>query len=253
MSNPFMNNNIFPNLQSKPDLLLGNKSQTNPLSNNLNNGLKNETNNPIFNQNNNPNPFKINFEPNSNNLNNQNDNNKNMTNLFPPLKTQQNNIQNSSTNININQNSNNNIIKNSNPINNNNNTNTNTSNIFNTAQFTNKPPDSNNNNNSKQNILNIIPKINPLEIKKEEKKEEPNIFISQSNNILNKSNDVPEKSQINNQLKISDLPSFNPLQEKKQKSKVSEFINNLLSEDKIIFSEKEKEEYEKNQLSFKKK
>ena len=87
MSNPFMNNNIFPNLQSKPDLLLGNKSQTNPLSNNLNNGLKNETNNPIFNQNNNPNPFKINFEPNSNNLNNQNDNNKNMTNLFPPLKT----------------------------------------------------------------------------------------------------------------------------------------------------------------------
>ena len=48
MSNPFMNNNIFPNLQSKPDLLLGNKSQTNPLSNNLNNGLKNETNNPIF-------------------------------------------------------------------------------------------------------------------------------------------------------------------------------------------------------------
>ena len=248
MSNPFMNNNIFPNLQSKPDLLLGNKSQTNPLSNNLNNGLKNETNNPIFNQNNNPNPFKINFEPNSNNLNNQNDNNKNMTNLFPPLKTQQNNIQNSSTNNNINQN---NIIKNSNPIINNNNTNTNTSNIFNTAQFTNKPPDSNNNN-SKQNILNIIPKINPLEIKKEEKKEEPNIFISQSNNILNKSNDVPEKSQINNQLKISDLPSFNPLQEKKQKSKVSEFINNLLSEDKIIFSEKEKEEYEKNQLSFKK-
>ena len=252
MSNPFMNNNIFPNLQSKPDLLLGNKSQTNPLSNNLNNGLKNETNNPIFNQNNNPNPFKINFEPNSNNLNNQNDNNKNMTNLFPPLKTQQNNIQNSSTNININQNSNNNIINNSNPINNNNNTNTNTSNIFNTAQFTNKPPDSNNNNNSKQDILNIIPKINPLEIKKEEKKEEPNIFISQSNNILNKSNEVPEKSQINNQLKISDLPSFNPLQEKKQKSKVSEFINNLLSEDKIIFSEKEKEEYEKNQLSFKK-
>ena len=100
--------------------------------------------------------------------------------------------------------------------------------------------------------MNIIPKINPLEIKKEEKKEEPNIFISQSNNILNKSNEVPEKSQINNQLKISDLPSFNPLQEKKQKSKVSEFINNLLAEDKIIFSEKEKEEYEKNQLSFKK-
>ena len=33
---------------------------------------------------------------------------------------------------------------------------------------------------------------------------------------------------------------------------MSEFINNLLSEDKIIFSEKEKEEYEKNQLSFKK-
>ena len=256
MSNPFMNNNnMFSNLQSKPDLLLGNKSQTNPINNTLNNGLKNETQSPIFNQNNNPNPFKINFEPKSNNLNiqnNQNDNNKNSTNSFPLFKAPQNNIQNSSTNININQNTNNNIIINSNPINNNNNISKNTSNIFNTAQFTNNPPDSNNNNNTKQNVLNIMPKINPTEIKKEEKKEEPNIFISQSNNILNKSNEVPEKSQINNPLKISDLPSFNPEQEKKQKSRVNEFINNLLAEDKLIFSEKEKEEYEKNQLFFKK-
>ena len=255
MSNPFMNNNIFSNSQSKSDLLLGNKNQTNTFNNNLNNGFKNETKSPIFNQNNNPNPFKINIEPNSNNLNNQNnqnDNNKNITNSFFPFKAQQNNIQNSSTNINTNQNNKNNIIINSNPINNNNNTNNNNSNIFNTAQFTNNPPDSNNNNNTKQKIQNIIPKINPIEIKREDKKEEPNIFISQSNIILNKSKENPEKSQINNQLKISDLPSFNPIQEKKQKSKVNEFINNLLTEDKLIFSEKEKEEYEKKQLSFKK-
>ena len=256
MSNPFMNNNnIFSNSQSKPGFLLGNTGQTNPITNSLNTGVKNDSKNPIFTQNNNPNPFKNNLEPNSNNLNNnlnQNDNSKKSTNSFLPLNTQQNNSQNPSINININQNTKNNIIINTNPINNNNNTNKNASNIFNTAQFTNNPPDSNDNNNTKQNNINILPKINPIEIKKEEKKEETNIFISQSNNILNKSNNVPEKSQINNQVKISELPLFNSDPEKKEKSKVREFINNLLADDKLIFSEKEKEEYEKSQLSLKK-
>ena len=263
MSNPFMKNNMFTNSQPKLDSFLGNKTQINPNNNNLNNDSKNETNNLGFNQNNVFNPFKINSEPNSNNLNNkinQNNNPQNSTNSFSLLKTQPNNTQNSFLNINTNQNNKNNIIINSNPIINNNNTNNNTSNIFNNNQFTNNPQNSNNNINIKPNNINIIPQNNKIELKKEEKKEETNIFISQSNNILNKSNNLLEKSQTNSQLNISDLPNISKIEnknsspnlniapEKKEKSKVNEFINSLLSEDKLIFSEKEKKEFEKKQL-----
>lgn len=270
-TNPFTNtNNIFTNSQQKPNNIFGTQSQTNIFNNTSNNGAKIEIKNPVFNQQNDSNPFKSKNEPNLNNFNNKNNQNENSKNnqnyffLFNTQQSQKSKEQNSSlnTNININQNIKNSTILNINSINNNNNTNQNTSNIFTNAPnksniFLNNTTN-NNNNNIKTNTINIIPQKNTQEIKKEDKKES-NIFLTQSNNILNKSNNIPSQSQIvnnsilsqeqKNENKITNI--LNPNPEKKEKSKVNEFINSLLAEDKLIFPEKEKKEYEKNQLSFK--
>ena len=270
-SNPFTNNNPFANSQQKPNNIFGAPSQTNIFNNTSNNGAKIEIKNPVFNQQNNSNPFKSNNEPNLNsfnNKNNQNENSKNNQNnffLFNTQQSQKSKEQNSAlnTNININQNIKNSTILNINSINNNNNTNNSNQNTSN--MFTNAPNKSNifinnttNNSNNKPNTINIVFQKNNQEAKKEEKKES-NIFLTQSNNILNKSNNFPSQNQIvnnsiisqeqKNENKISNI--LNPNQEKKEKSKVNEFINSLLADDKLIFSEKEKKEYEKNQLSFK--
>ena len=272
-SNPFTNNNPFANSQQKPNNIFGAPSQTNIFNNTSNNGAKIEIKNPVFNQQNNSNPFKSNNEPNLNsfnNKNNQNENSKNNQNnffLFNTQQSQKSKEQNSAlnTNININQNIKNSTILNINSINNNNNTNNrnqNTSNIFTNAPnksniFINNTTN-NNNSNNKPNTINIVFQKNNQEAKNEEKKES-NIFLTQSNNILNKSNNFPSQNQIVNNSIISQEPKnenkisniLNPNQEKKEKSKVNEFINSLLVDDKLIFSEKEKKEYEKNQLSFK--
>ena len=268
-TNPFTNNNPFSNSQQKPNNIFGTQSQTNIFNNTSNNGSKVEIKNPTFNQQNDSNPFKSKIEPNIinlNNKNNQNENSKNNQNTFFLFNTQQSNKNkeiNSSlnTDININQNIKNSTILNINSINNNNNTNQNTSNIFTNTPNKNNIFLNNKNNNNKPNNISIIPQKNDQEIKKEEKKE-TNIFLTQSNNILNKSNNFPSQSQLNNQVNNSILSQeqkneniikniLNPIQEKKEKSKVNEFINSLLSEDKLIFSEKEKKEYEKNQISYK--
>ena len=270
-TNIFMNNNKnFTNIPSQPDSNAGNKSQTNPIINGINSQLKNDSNNLLFNQKKETNPFVIKNEPNSNNLNiniNQKENNNNNYNSFRLLNTQPNNDIKASNNINFSQNSKNNILLNNNSINNNNNNNNNQSqkppNIFNNIKESNNPfniiPKNNNPSNN-----NIISTINTNQIKNEEKKEQSNIFLSQSNNILNKSNNnnnINNQSQNISQIKnsSSQLPNLEnkignepiPIPEQKENKKVNDFINNLLAEDKIMFSEKEKMEFEKRQLSYK--
>ena len=264
---PFMNNNKnFTNVPSQSDTNLGNKSQANPILNGINSQLKNDSNNVIFNKKIENNPFKIKNEPSSNNLNaqiNQNENNKNNYNSFRLLNTQPNDNIKSSNNINFSQNNKNNILLNNNSINNNNNNNLsqNPSNIFNNDKGANNPFNIIANN-SKPSNNNIPPTINSNQIKKEEKKEETNIFLSQSNNILDKSNIIND-SQSQNIPQLNKLPSQIPnfenkpgnvsilIPEKKENPKVNDFLNNLLAEDKIMFSEEEKREFEKRQLSYK--
>ena len=268
-TNIFMNNNKnFTNIPSQPDSNAGNKSQTNPIINGINSQLKNDSNNLLFNQKKETNPFVIKNEPNSNNLNiniNQKENNNNNYNSFRLLNTQPNNDIKASNNINFSQNSKNNILLNNNSINNNNNNNQSQKppNIFNNTKESNNPfniiPKNNNPSNN-----NIISTINTNQIKNEEKKEQSNIFLSQSNNILNKSNNnnnISNQSQNISQIKnsSSQIPNLEnkignapiPIPEQKENKKVNDFINNLLAEDKIMFSEKEKMEFEKRQLSYK--
>ena len=262
-TNPFMNNNKnFTNIPSQPDSNSVNKSQTNPIINGINSQSKNDSNNLLFNQKKETNPFIIKNEPNSNNLNiniKQKENN-NKYNSFRLLNTQPNNDIKSSNNINFSQN---NILLNKNSINNdiNNNLSQKPSNIFNNTKESNNPFNIISNNNKPSNN-NIISTINTDQIKKEEKKEQTNIFLSQSNNILNKSNiNNDNQSQNNSQIKNSSSQILNfenkignapiPIQEQKEDKKMNDFINNLLAEDKIMFSEKEKMEFEKRQLSYK--
>ena len=260
--NPFMNmqTNVI-HTQPILDSNLNNKSQINLGFNTLINSSKNEVNNSILGQKNDSNPFKLKIEPNSNELkfnNNQKENVQNNRNSFLLLNNQSNKEVKSSTNININQNNNNNNILNINSINNNNNISQQSSNIFNNIKEVKNPL--NNNQSTNTNILSSINK----EIKKEEKKEEPNIFLSQSNSILNKSNNNIQNNlnQNKEQTKNSTFPEVPllenkdrnisiPLPEKKENPRVNDFINNLLAEDKIIFTEEEKREFEKKQLSLK--
>jgi hypothetical protein len=164
----------------------------------------------------------------------------------------------------INQNIKNNNILNINSINNiNTNTNQNTSNIFNNQNYTNNPSVSINNQLTNNNT-NIFSQMNKNEIKKEEKKEELNVFLAQSNQILNKSNNNKEQNQNNNQIKNSIQPQISknnnnnnniniikPILDKNGNSKAKDFINNLFVDDTLIFSENERKDFEKNQLSYK--
>ena len=264
MSIPFLTNNPTTNSQPKITSFIGNNNiQTNTTINSLNNGPNNEIKNTLFTQNNNLNPFKINNDANSNNLNINNNQKENSNkNSFMLLNTQK--SQENKSEININQNIKNNNILNINSINNNNtNTNQNTSNIFNNQNYTNNPSVSINNQLTNNNT-NIFSQMNKNEIKKEEKKEELNVFLAQSNQILNKSNNNKEQNQNNNQIKNSIQPQISknnnnnnniniikPILDKNGNSKAKDFINNLFVDDTLIFSENERKDFEKNQLSYK--
>ena len=263
-NNPFMNNNngTFTNTPSQPSALFRNNTQTNSISNVLNGQSKEGSSNSIFKQKIDSNPFKEKLEPNSNNLNiklTQDSNSQKTNNPFFGLNTQQNNEVKNSNDININKSIKNNTLLNINSINDNNNISQNSSNIFNINNKGIGNILNNNNNKDKEKSINILSTINT----KVEKKEEKNILVSQPNNLLNISNNIiNNKNQNNEQIKNSLLSqnqkpenilnnSQIPILQKKDNPKVNEFINNLLAEDKIIFTEEEKKEFEKKQLSHK--
>ena len=255
--NPFLSNDKnFTNKPSQLNPSLDNKSQTNAQINGSNNQSQNNSNFFIFPQKNDLNIFNRKIEPNSNN-----ENNKNFKNSFMILNTQPNNEIKSTNIINFGQNNKNNNLSNINSNNNNNNLNQSNTNIFSNFKGTNNPLNisSMNNNSKPTNNNNNISAINVNQTKKEEKKEETNIFLSQSNNKLINSNN---QSQNNNNNKnepknyiISKIPNpdvKNPnIPEKKENQKVNDFINNLFTEDKIMFSEEERKKFEKRQLSHK--
>ena len=234
--NPFLNNTpSFVNNQPTLGSFLNNKTQNNSVINTINNSSKNDIKNPIFNPKIEINPFDSKNEPNFNNLNNninKNESRQNTQNSFFLLKTQENNNIKTSTNININQNINNNsIVQNS-------------TNIFNKSKGISKPLES-----DKSNTKSIFPVITDKQIKKEEKKEEPFIALTQSNNIFNKSkNDDQNQKSLQKENKNQPVISI-PV--KNENSRVNEYIHNLFEEDKIIYSEEQKKEYEKKQLSLK--
>jgi hypothetical protein len=114
------------------------------------------------------------------------------------------------------------------------------------------------------NFFNISKKkIGSTIIKKEEKKEQRNIFLDQSNNILNKmNNDINtnknnEKNKINLNNKeesranflLDDVSQIINNSEKKEDKKIDEFIKNLFEEDNLVCSDKQMKEYQKNKLS----
>jgi hypothetical protein len=221
------NNNLFNNL---------NQQGENNFKNQLSTGA-----NP-FNQKNGTNSLFLNNQNNSKNIiqnsNNNNDNNKKEDNPFMKFINKNNN--NDSTNINninIKQNNNNNNIST-----NINNMNANNNNSFNFFNINNKTD--NNNINQKLTQNNI----------KEEKKESSNIFLAQSNNILKKlNNNVNANKDENNINNIDESKNKieNIAKNDEENQKASEFINNLLAEDKFVYTEKEQINFEKAQLSYK--
>ena len=267
--NPFSNNNNgnFTNNPSQSNIFFGNKTQTNSIINGSNDQSKKGIINSIFNQKIDSNPFNSKMEPNSNNFNirlTQDANSQKNSNPFIGFNTEQNKEIKNSNDININQNIKNNTLLNISSINNNNKIGQNSSNIFNNNNQKGINNLLNNTNNDKEKNNNILSTINT----KEEKKDEKNILISQSNNILNKSNNIisinNNQNKNDEQIKNSILPQNqnqnpenkqNNIQisnsQKKENPKVNEFINNLFAEDKIIFTEEEKKEFEKKQLSHK--
>jgi len=137
-----------------------------------------------------------------------------------------------------------------------------------------------NNNNTNDigfNFFNINEKKDKKEeitnnnAKNEEKKESNNIFLAQSNNILNKinkDNNLINENDINKNKNILNLDNINDINKSKSKSiisglsinsninknedkEVNEFLKNLLVEDKLVIAQKEMTEYEKKQLSAK--
>ena len=113
------------------------------------------------------------------------------------------------------------------------------------------------------NFFNISKKkIESTIIKKEEKKEQRNIFLDQSNNILNKmNNDIntnkikENKINLNNKEEsranflLDDVSQIINNSEKKEDKKIDEFIKNLFEEDNLVCSDKQMKEYQKNKLS----
>ena len=113
------------------------------------------------------------------------------------------------------------------------------------------------------NFFNISKKkIESTIIKKEEKKEQRNIFLDQSNNILNKmNNDIntnkikENKINLNNKEEsranflLDDVSQIINNNEKKEDKKIDEFIKNLFEEDNLVCSDKQMKEYQKNKLS----
>ena len=113
------------------------------------------------------------------------------------------------------------------------------------------------------NFFNISKKkIESTIIKKEEKKEQRNIFLDQSNNILNKmNNDIntnkikENKINLNNKEEsranflLDDASQIINNNEKKEDKKIDEFIKNLFEEDNLVCSDKQMKEYQKNKLS----
>ena len=99
----------------------------------------------------------------------------------------------------------------------------------------------------------------PFNIKKKEsninnKKKNQNIPPNKSN-IINESQNlnIPKINNLSSQLpNFENRPGNAPIfmLEKKENPKVNDFQNNLLAEDKIMFSEGEKKEFEKRQLSY---
>lgn len=247
--NPFENNqNIFTQNQTSSNFQLNNKNEINLINSTIGNNLQNDAKNSIMSQKINSNPFNINIFPTTNNSNiAQNENNKNNKNSFLLLKTRQTQqSQEPAPNINMTQNIKNNTLIN----NNNNNINQNSSNIFNNPKNTTNITDT-----IKPSDNNITFGVNNKEVKKEES----NIFLSQSNNILNKlknNNENQNKEQVKNSLISLNPPKEKneillPNPDKKENPKVNDFINNLFEEDKIVFTEEEKKEFEKKQLSIK--
>ena len=172
--------------------------------------------------------------------------------------------------LNSNQNQNNNIFTKSNIINN---KEENKNSIINININTNNINKNISNNDVSNDFFNINSKkkspfqSNIISTKNEEKKEENNnIFLAQSNNFLNKLNndananaEKDNKTHLNfenenNSNKDQTKSLFEGLSknkdksnEKKEDKKVEEFIQNLLAEEKLVYSNKEILEYLKNQ------
>ena len=234
------------------------------------------------------NPFSLfntnSLQPNQNSSLKKDDNNNN---IFLNMNNNNNSNQQKENNP---QNKNSNIFNNTpqslNPFQNNLSTKNDSNNPFNTNSFTNNNQNQNNLNNiNKYNnknisIINTNKEINPNNIsndnffninnkikeepKKEEKKEKNNIFLIQSNNLLNKMNDdintnKKQESKIdintnNNEQKkpnflLDDVSQILNQKDKKEEKKVDECIKGLLEEDNLVYSNKQMIEYQKNQLN----
>lgn len=228
--NSIFNSNISNNLTNK------NQNQIQQSSGNNNFSSLN-----IFN-----NKSEISSNIKSSEINKKNDNN-NSLNSFSFLNQNKNNI---FSNLNKEEQKSNSILNQNSKINTN--INTNKDNINNTAfNFFNINAEK-----DKKTEASII------NSKNEEKKEPNNIFLAQSNNLLNKINNANDNNENKNKEKKEQLNIDNdknknkPLMEnlslnalnKDEKKEVNEFLNNLLIEDKLVLGNKDMIEYEKKQL-----
>ena len=240
--NPFntSNNNPFQTSNNNP-FLTNNNNQLNNINSIFNNNITNKNVNQIQSSENKINIFQNNQEISTsikNNEINKKDDNKSLNSISFSNNNIFSNLNNNNININKEEKKDNLTIDTNSNIKTNNNTNNIGFNFFNINEKKDKPLEATTINN-----------------KTEEKKESNNIFLAQSNNILNKmNNDIDinknkENKDINNKSK-SLIEDFSIKQNKNNDKdrEVKEFLNNLLIEDNLILANKEMMEYEKKQL-----